>query len=159
MKNKTKKVLIFVMLLIFLIVLKTPDTYSIYKSDLSTTVNLTITDANGYVINFNTMGGSTLQNPTVVKNANDTLGPLEYPTKSGEIFDGWYTDPTGGTKVTGNTIVTSGATYYAHYNPIICKPAESGTLHTESNLTYGIVPNSATLATGFAYESCLEAFC
>ena len=89
MKNKTKKVLIFVMLLIFLIVLKTPDTYSIYKSNLSTTVNLTITDASGYyTLSFDSQGGNSIPSKTV--SPNTSAGTLQVPTKTNFNFLGWY---------------------------------------------------------------------
>ena len=46
----------------------------------------------------------------------DALGTLETPTRTGYIFDGWYTDNNNyTTQVTENTIVTGNATYYAKW--------------------------------------------
>ena len=39
----------------------------------------------------------------------------EQPTMTGYIFDGWYTEPVGGSKVTTSTVFTSDATIYAHW--------------------------------------------
>ena len=34
---------------------------------------------------------------------------------TGYTFDGWYTEPVGGSKVTTSTVFTSDATIYAHW--------------------------------------------
>ena len=39
----------------------------------------------------------------------------EQPTMTGYTFDGWYTEPVGGSKVTTSTVFTSDATIYAHW--------------------------------------------
>ena len=39
----------------------------------------------------------------------------EQPTMTGYSFDGWYTEPVGGSKVTTSTVFTSDATIYAHW--------------------------------------------
>ena len=52
----------------------------------------------------------------------ETLHSPTFPTKSiaGYIFEGWYTEAEGGTKVTSYT-GTSDITYYAHWTPNIYK--------------------------------------
>lgn len=40
------------------------------------------------------------------------------PKKTYYLFDGWYTQPTGGNKITTGTIINSSMTLYAHYKPI-----------------------------------------
>lgn len=50
------------------------------------------------------------------KGYNSKLGTLDIPTRTGYTFDGWYTDPTGGTKITSETTTpASNTTYYAHW--------------------------------------------
>lgn len=39
----------------------------------------------------------------------------EQPTMDGYTFDGWYTEPVGGSKVSTSTVFTSDATIYAHW--------------------------------------------
>ena len=46
---------------------------------------------------------------------NSTLGALSVPTREGYTFQGWYTKPSGGTKVSPTTVVKGNATYYAHW--------------------------------------------
>lgn len=40
------------------------------------------------------------------------------PKKNYYLFDGWYTQPTGGDKITAGSIIRSSMTLYAHYKPI-----------------------------------------
>ncbi len=71
----------------------------------------------GIEITFDPNGGKTL---TVEKKNvmyNSTYGTLPITTALGQAFEGWYTEPTGGTKVTSDTVITNTAdhTLYAHY--------------------------------------------
>lgn len=47
--------------------------------------------------------------------ANPSIGSLPTPTRSGYVFDGWYTAANGGTKVTDSTKITANTTVYAHW--------------------------------------------
>ena len=147
-KNKKVKVILLIIILFGMSWFTLPGSFAIFKESLGKIIYLNIEDPTGFIITFNPQNGSS--NTQIVRDYGEKIGPLDYPTKSGEIFDGWYTAPTGGTKVSGNTLATGTTTYYAHYNPIICRPAS--TLHTASNHTYGIIPNSTHLAVGFAYD-------
>ena len=42
-------------------------------------------------------------------------GALPTPTRENYTFLGWYTDPIEGDKISGDTVVTKGTTYYAHW--------------------------------------------
>ena len=71
-----------------------------------------------YIYGLSIEEGNNSGNQTIVnKTYGTTIGtlPIE-PTRSGYQFDGWYTDPVGGTKVTTSTPVpSSDITYYAHW--------------------------------------------
>ena len=53
----------------------------------------------------------------------------EQPVMSGYTFDGWYTEPVGGSKVSTSTVFTSDATIYAHWTvKSSTTPAQPSTL-------------------------------
>ena len=62
-----------------------------------------------------TQTAPTNSNQSVTINYGGTLGTLPTLSATGYTFDGWYTDVTGGTKVTSSTTVTGNVTYYAHW--------------------------------------------
>lgn len=68
---------------------------------------------------FDSNGGScaTLDKKLIY---NNSYGELPTPTKTGCTFEGWYTEKSGGTKITSDTIVnvTSDQTLYAHWKRI-----------------------------------------
>ena len=43
------------------------------------------------------------------------IGTLPEATKTSFNFDGWYTAPSGGTKITSSTVITGNVTYYAQF--------------------------------------------
>ncbi len=55
------------------------------------------------------------------------VGTLPSPTREGYVFDGWWTDASGGTQVTAETTVTDDVTYYAHWIRIYTVAYMSGT--------------------------------
>ena len=65
-------------------------------------------------------GGSLSQTELVVP-INGTYGNLPIPTRTGHIFDGWFTQPSGGDKITSSTEVTqtSDHTLYAHWTKVV----------------------------------------
>ena len=77
------------------------------------------------------------------KNAiiGDSYGPLPTATRNGYIFDGWYTESTGGTQVTSSTKVTASSdhTLYAHWTkqeePVV-PPVTATDLHFPKVSTY-----------------------
>ena len=72
--------------------------------------------ANSYVVTFDPNGGSVT---TTGKNVtyDSAYGELPEPMLVGYSFAGWYTAPTGGTKVTNTTTVATASdhTLYAHW--------------------------------------------
>jgi len=89
----------------------------------STTIVSTLTDQilyarwlKNYIVTFNANGGS-VHIPSKIVAYSNPYGTLPVPTKSNYVFDGWYTDATGGTKITLSTTVNlnSNQTLYAHW--------------------------------------------
>lgn len=66
-----------------------------------------------YTIKFETNGGSSVKNQTVVKN-NKVSSPVN-PTREGYVFDGWYTDKGLTKKYDFDTKVTGSLTLYAKW--------------------------------------------
>ena len=67
-----------------------------------------------YTVTWNANGGS-CGTPTSSVTSGNAIGSLPEATKDGYTFDGWYTDPSSGTKISAATTVTADITYYAHY--------------------------------------------
>lgn len=68
-----------------------------------------------YTIGLDACGGVS-STVVVTTNLDGKLTPLpESPTMDGYTFNGWYTEPVGGSKVTTSTVFTSDATIYAHW--------------------------------------------
>lgn len=69
-----------------------------------------------YTISFDPNGGTLATASRSRQCEYDTaLSELPTPTRTGYTFLGWYTAKSGGTKVSGDTLVTGAATYYAHW--------------------------------------------
>ena len=74
---------------------------------------------NEYMALFYSNGGTTANPEYILKNYNEELGELPTTSKEGYIFDGWYTERTGGTQISSTTTMPAGdITYYAHWTPI-----------------------------------------
>lgn len=72
--------------------------------------------ANERKVTFNANGGSVSTSSKTVTNGS-TYGTLPTPTRSGYVFQGWYTAKSGGSKVTSSTKVNSSGdiTLYARW--------------------------------------------
>lgn len=72
-------------------------------------------DENVFNIGLDAQGGAC---STVVV-FTDSSGRLEavpeQPAMDGYIFDGWYTEPVGGSKISTSTVFTADTTVYAHW--------------------------------------------
>ena len=66
-----------------------------------------------YTLTYNNNGGSGCTSKTI--SHNQAFGTLCTPSHLTLLFDGWYTSPTGGTKITENSTATSDLTIFAHY--------------------------------------------
>lgn len=65
-------------------------------------------------IKFDANGG-TVSTSNKKTNSGESIGTLPTATRIGYIFDGWYTHPSGGTKITEYTTASSNQTFYAHW--------------------------------------------
>lgn len=70
-------------------------------------------------ITFDATGGVIGIDKIVVKSVNvgDKIGKLPQAKYDGYIFDAWYTEKTGGVKVTRKDTIEKDATFYAHWIP------------------------------------------
>lgn len=71
--------------------------------------------ANEYTVSFDSQGGSAVSSITVTYGS--TYGTLPVPTWTGHTFIGWYTELSGGTQITAESIVSilNNQTLYARY--------------------------------------------
>lgn len=101
-------------------------------------------DPNGGTIN----GESSIVNVCMY---NQSVGMLPTPEKGSAAFDGWFTDPVGGTQIYPETVVTDNSiTYYAHwgYRPKFETDGGSFTTYSENDYpsqesaeyTFGALP-------------------
>ena len=65
-------------------------------------------------ITFDANGGSV--QPTSATTVNYKLASLPTPTRSGYVFDGWFTQETDGEEVTTDTVFIEETTIYAHWS-------------------------------------------
>ena len=71
-------------------------------------------DVKGVEVTFNYGDGKTEK---VTKGAGSKIGTLPTASKTGYTFNGWFTQASGGTKITADTVVpSSNVTYYAQYS-------------------------------------------
>ena len=172
MKFKKHKKIIYLLAILFLFYAVIKSSFSIYKEIKGDSISLNILDPTGMVIvNFDANDG-TIPQQDVTRSVQTGTAVGALPTSATYTnynFAGWYTAPTGGTKITDQTIVTgSTVTYYAHWIKIVCKKAVTGTLHTETcdatgscidlgynandTITYGTIPVANSPIVGDAYD-------
>lgn len=70
-----------------------------------------------YTVRYDLNGGDGTIAPASIKEGEKIALPAD-PTRDGYEFIGWFTAPTGGDKVTSDTVVTGNMTLYAHWNEI-----------------------------------------
>ncbi len=68
-----------------------------------------------YVLQFQTNGGVNLSRRTMTLLADDNPGIMPKIQKKGYVFDGWYTQQSGGERITGDKPLKAAATLYAHW--------------------------------------------
>ena len=76
-----------------------------------------------YIIEFNANAGTKLSRKTMTLLNDDSLGILPKVQREDYIFNGWYTQKSGGTKVSSSTILNAGTTLFAQWTKVD-KPAK-----------------------------------
>ena len=171
LKRHKKILVLFVFMFIFYAIIS--GAFSIYREKQNDKIDLNIYDSTGLVtVKFNANGGTTDSADTSRSiQSGEQIGQLPEATRTDYSFAGWYTAPTGGEKITENTIVTGKTVeYYAHWIKIVCKKAVTGTLHSETCLSggscasagggysendtiyYGTIPGAKSPVVGDAYD-------
>ncbi|MEG2421414.1 MAG: InlB B-repeat-containing protein, partial [Oscillospiraceae bacterium] len=91
-------------------------TYTIPAVAAAKTVTVEPLTKNSYTVTFHVNGGNSTH-PNMTISHGDAYGALPTPTTavSNKDFDGWYTQETGGNKVTAETLVTATHTLWAHW--------------------------------------------
>ena len=77
-----------------------------------------IGEALDYTITLDANGGTALDPVSFIIEADEALGELPVPTRTGYTFKGWFTAKTGGNAVTKDTIPTADMTIYAQWEPV-----------------------------------------
>ena len=65
-------------------------------------------------VTFNPNGGTTTE-PTREVHVGNAVGELPTATRGVDEFEGWYTEETGGTKITSSTVIEGNVEFFAHY--------------------------------------------
>ncbi len=71
----------------------------------------------GYEITFDANGGQ-CGTTSMYTDTAGKLSTLPTPTRGGYTFDGWFTEQSGGTAVTAETVYNANTTLYAHWTAI-----------------------------------------
>ncbi len=92
---------------------------------------------------FDSNLGTTAVPETITKDYNEALGTLPTTSRTGYIFEGWFTERDGGTQISSTTKMPAlNPTYYAHWTPItytIHFNSNNGTgSMTDETMTYGV---------------------
>lgn len=107
--------------------------------------------ANSYTVSFYSNGELYSSKPVVY---DSVYGTLPVPTRSGYIFNGWFTKSSGGTKITDSTIVsiTANQTLYAHWTEIKLSSIKIKTVPAIVNYYVGDNLNTSGLALTAEYS-------
>lgn len=116
---------------------------------------------NDYTVTFNANGGNTTSPASKTITYANTYGELATTTRTGYSFNGWYTQESGGTKITSETTVsiTANQTLYAQWTletyPITYV-LNGGTNDLSNPSSYTIETSDITLAaatkTGYTFD-------
>ena len=116
-------------------------------------------NANNYTVTFNSNGGGTPNPSTKSVTYNSTYGDLPSVSRSGYTFDGWYTQASGGTKITKDSKMTTTQNHslFAHWNVVNYSISYTLNGGSASNPTsYNINNNTITLTnptrTGYTFS-------
>lgn len=69
----------------------------------------------GKIVIFNPNGG-TVSEPQRTVQEGEVVGTLPTPQRTNFVFDGWFTERTGGTQVTASTVINTDIEFFAHWH-------------------------------------------
>ena len=92
--------------------------------------------AEDVTVTFDPNGG-TVTPVSAVTGEDGTLASLPVPTRDGYIFNGWYSAPSGGNKITTSTVFATNTTVYAQWSKDTSGSSSSGSGSSTAN-TYTI---------------------
>ena len=112
---------------------------------------------NSYTITLDSTGGD-IESDTITATYSKPYGYLPTPVKSGYEFLGWYTAETGGTHITGQTIVETNKnhTLYAQWERIPETTTTTTTTTTTATTTTTISTNTTTTTTSLTTDTSTE---
>lgn len=67
-----------------------------------------------YLVTFDPNGGEVTPSSVTI-DSGDAIKTLPTPTRTGYVFDGWYSSPNGGSEITASTTIVQEQTLYAHW--------------------------------------------
>jgi len=86
---------------------------TIVNSNATYFARWTATNVN-FTVTFIAQGGSVSPATRSVRSGS-AIGTLPEPTRAGHVFDGWFTQQIGGTRISASTIVSSNQTFFARW--------------------------------------------
>ena len=130
----------------------------------STTLTFKVISRASYTVTFNAHGGT--PTPAALTRYEDAeIGELPVVTRTGYVFNGWYTAETGGTRIAATTKVTANVTCHAQWtklpNIIFWKPTDdtwTETMFVAAN--FGAKSGQAEFTEGdpvYLFYACYEA--
>ncbi|MCR5267875.1 MAG: InlB B-repeat-containing protein, partial [Lachnospiraceae bacterium] len=108
--------------------------------------------ANTYTVTFDPKGGTLgASEGSKTVTYDSAYGTLPTPTYEGNNFDGWYTEPTGGTQITENTTVKiiAAQTLYAHWTQMVVVTLDKNLTGTMTDASFSV--SSLKLQAGEKY--------
>lgn len=99
---------------------------------------------NAVTVTFNPGTGTTTE-PTRLVEAHTAVGTLPTATKTNNIFQGWFTDPTDGTKIDATEVIDTDVTFYAHFMEPIA--SVNGTIYGSLQNAISATPSNSQTAT------------
>ncbi|MCM1256943.1 MAG: leucine-rich repeat protein [Roseburia sp.] len=126
---------------------ETADSPNASNENIQNNSNLPVT----YIVTFHPNGGKKLTQKNKQVEKNQTIGALPKIIKNGYIFKGWYTQKSGGTKVTKQYLVTSNQTLYARWSKVK-KPGKVKSLSVKSKKTGKLLITYKKVKNASGYE-------
>ena len=96
-----------------------------------------------YAIGLDAAGGTSSTVVVYTSLAGKLTALPESPTMEGYVFQGWYTEPVGGTKVSTSTVFAGDTTIYAHWT--VRETASSGSTAASGSTTTTTQPTMPSI--------------